>query len=403
MHPASSGGSRYKQRNRVIPVRWTLGVVLGALLAGTGCSGGLSASTRQTEPAPARVHTQAPPPLSERYCAWFGDSREDVLYFGLAAFWSSLRASGGDPRADLAIAGPRWIGRFSLADQRLLVPLDVGNRDEPSGVWDVLAHENGRVYFTTYFDSAGSVDPVTGQVTLFPGAGLGLNELAHGPDGLLLATRYGYGEDALGAVVVIDPAGRVVAEHPLAAPPGWRALAKSLAFDPLRREIWVNTDLLPIAPETNAASPATRHDTRVLGFDGQERLRFELPEVQFMHFDPDGTGYFAERDGPQLWLRIRRPERAASRLPSGLLIPLDEEFPAELDFVQEIRTDGQGNAWLTRWSGWVHRVSKTGEASSFRLPRGEGDLYYTGVPWQGGVCATRCGDASVVCQPSPAG
>jgi len=95
----------------------------------------------------------------------------------------------------------------------------------------VLAHPNGRVYRTTYFDFAGSVDPASGEVRESPAAGLGLNELALGVDGTLLVTRYGFGADSRGSLVVLSESGAVRAEHVLGNPRGWRAAARSLAFD----------------------------------------------------------------------------------------------------------------------------------------------------------------------------
>ena len=82
----------------------------------------------------------------------------------------------------------------------------------------------------------------------------------------------------------------MIAEHVLRSPPGWRTLAKSLAFDPLRREVWVNTDLLP----ENGAG-AAHHDARVLDAAGRELRVVTDPELQFFTLARDGTGYFAER------------------------------------------------------------------------------------------------------------
>jgi hypothetical protein len=201
--------------------------------------------------------------------------------------------------------------------------------------------------------------------------------------------------DGKGSVVVLDAEGAVQAEHPLEAPEGYRAAPKSLAFDPLREEIWVNTDLLPEA----GADGEIRHDTRVLGPDGAERLRFERPEVQFMTFGPDGTGYFAERDGSLLNLRIRPPERAGSAVLTGRLVPLDDDFPADFDFVQEIQVDARGNATLTRWGGRIHLVSRVGEVKAVQLPRPGGDgLYYTGIRQGNRLCATYCGGVTIVCR-----
>jgi len=355
-----------------------------------GCAG----TDYQASPtaAPADVYHLAAPEAGA--CAWFGDARDDVLYFGIAGFWSELRAAGGDPEADLASPAPRWVGRFSLAEERMLAPLVIDNV-APSGVWDVLAHPNGRVYFSTYFGPAGAVDPETQAVQYFEGAGLGLNEIVLGPDGTILFTRYGYGADARGSVVVLAEDGRLLRELPLEGPPGLRPAAKSLAFDPLRREIWLNTDLFELEGGAQAATP---HDTRILSWEGPELARFEAPEVQFMTFAEDGTGAFAELHGTRLELRWRLPEDADRPLPERPPILLDDAFPVGFDFVQDVRVE-DGVALVTRWSGRVHRVAPDGTHDVLALPRAADDLYYSATSARGTrICATRCGGVVVACQ-----
>jgi hypothetical protein len=333
---------------------------------------------------------------AEVSCAWFGDERDGVLWFGVSGFWSAMRQVGGDPRADLAIPAPRWLGRHDLGRNRTSFLTQPGGA-YPTGIWDVLAHPNGQVYFTTYFDAAGVFDPVgafeegAGWRMLAPDT-TGLNELALGPAGRILATRYDPGPQKAGSVVVLGEDGRLQAELPLENPPGYLAAAKSVAWDPVRGEIWVNTDLLP-----TSAGGAVAHDTRILGPGGQERLRWQAPEVQFMVFAADGTGYFAERNEDRLRLRIRPPEFAKSPLGTGRWVELDDAFPSGLDFVQEIRVAEDGRAVVTRWSGKVHIVSRSGAVQDVQLPRRDGDLFYTGVLAGDRVCATVCRT-----QPEPA-
>jgi hypothetical protein len=335
------------------------------------------------EPAPANG--------AEVSCAWFGDVRGPVLYFGVSAFWSALRAAGGDPVADLAEPGPRWIGRFDLAHERFLPPLELRRGGASTGVWDVLAHPNGRIYFTTYFDFAGSVEPATGEVQEFRSAGLGLNELALGPDGQILATRYGFGTDDQGSLVVLSEAGAVLAEHVLSDPPGWRTLAKSVAFDPLRHEVWVNTDLLPLG-----GAGAVLHDARVLDARGREQRVVTDPELQFFTFARDGTGLFAEASEGRLRLHERSP-RGRDRF-----VPLDDAFDPTHDFAQDVRAEADGSAVVTRWSGRVHVVDASGRVTDLDLPRtGAGELYYTATRIGDRVCATRCGRIEVVCADLP--
>jgi hypothetical protein len=341
------------------------------------------------------VVTDEPASPEERYCAWYGDARDGVLYFGAAPFWAAYRARGGDPQADLEHPGPQLVGRFDLRRRRFLPALDLSPVGSQAGIWDVLAHPNGRVYFTDYFGRTGYVDPSDGRVARFDALGAGLNELALGPDGSVLVTRYGSERDGVGSVMQLDADGALVAEFPVVGGGGYRAAPKSLAYDPVRDEIWVNTDLLP-----EAAGPGAkvRYDARVLGSDGAERLRFERPEVQFMSFGADGTGWFAEVDGTRLTLRIRPADRAESAVLTGRIVPLDDAFSRELDFVQDIHVAGDV-AVVTRWTGRVHVVSSDGSVRDVTLPRDGDELYYTGVLADGAVCATRCGDLSVACAP----
>jgi hypothetical protein len=351
--------------------------------------------------SPATIATAPPPSTDEHYCAWYGHADGDVLYFGQSGFWSAHRASGGRPTADFDRAGPALIGRFDLAREEFLPPLDVrassgvAGSEDRSGVWDVFAHPNGRVYFTTYFASAGSVDPATGAVQRFPAAGRGLNEIAPGPDDSLLVSRYGAEGGRNGGVVVLDPDGHVLEEFELTPPPGFIAAAKSVAYDRLRREIWVTTDLLPV---TDAEGGVIRHDTFVLDANGAEIARIESPEVQFVAFASDGTGYRAEIEGGKLWLRIVRPD-GKTTAGNSLRIPLEHAFAADFDFVQDIQFSADGRAVITRWSGWVHILDVSGAIRSLRLPPFEPrGIYYSAGLHAGRVCATHCGDVTVVCQ-----
>jgi hypothetical protein len=319
-----------------------------------------------------------------------------VLYFGTAAFWSAMRSHGNDPMADLLVEGPVAIGRFDLLRERMLEPLEVGTAGNRSGVWDVLAHPNGRIYFTTFYESAGYVEVPSGRFVRLPNLGAGLNELALGPDGGVLASRYGSGfeREGDGAVVSFDPDGILLAEFPLRAPGGYRVAPKTVAFDPARREIWVTTDLLPIAP-----GDPQRHDAYVLSERGDELLRISEPEIQFVTFAEDGTGYRAEVDGRDLWLQIGAPGEGPE---GGRRILLDGDFAAALDFVQDIELTADGRAVVSRWSGWVHVVDSPSEVRSTRLPQLADDgLYYSAAVEGDRICATYCSGVSVVCRDIP--
>ena len=317
-----------------------------------------------------------------------------MLYFGVSAFWRALRAAGGDATAELRAGAPRELGRFDLARGRMLPALAIGPPEAKSGVWDVLAHPNGWVYFTTFFEHAGRVDPASGRVEWFTSAGAGLNELALGPRGNVLATRYGR-DGGSGAVVVLDERGALLAEHALVADAGMVAAAKSLAYDPVRDAVWVNTDLLP------AAGGAPGHDARVLAFaDGRELARWSAPELQFMAFSADGTGFLVERTEELLRLRVLPPRSEAQPQWAGRLIPLDDAFPA-LDFAQDLKLAPDGSAIVTRWSGRVHVISPDREVRDVNFPRREDGLYYSAVQRGRDLCATHCGRVEVICARAP--
>ncbi len=366
------------------------------------------------------VHAADPPSTDERYCAWYGEADQGVLYFGQAAFWSSYRAAGKDPRADLARPGPRPIGRFDLRTRTLLEPFETGPRpgggETFSGVWDVLP-QAGRVYFTTYFEEAGFVELETGEVTLLPD-GRFWNEIASGPlarhehgfgstaEKLLLVSRYADASHGGGAVLVVDPRGRVLRELTIgAAEPGVAYAAKTPAWDPVGRYVWVTTDRLPLPEDELGPFP---HPTFVLDLEGNEVARFgyaiDPAEIQFVRFTSLGMGFFAIRKGTRLELVMLPPTADRLRLEAAPTVVLDDAFPVGLDFTQDIQIGPDGSAFVTRWSGRVYQVHpRKGLVESWALPRDGGELYYTGVSARSGgaVCATRCGDVEVVCASPP--
>jgi hypothetical protein len=375
-------------------------------------AGGCSDVRTWTQPpieSATPIVVEAPSPsLHESYCAWYGDARRGVLYFGESPFWAAMRAAGGDPTADLRISGLQQIGRMDLDRLMLLAPLEAsGPLGSParSSVWDVLAHPNGRVYFTTFFETSGVTDPQTGETWRFDGLGLGLNELFLGPGGSVLATRYGGPAGEAGSVVWFRPDGELIAEHALSSAPGIVPAAKSVAYDPSRGQIWVNTDLLA------ADRSLVGHDVRVLNANGRELARWSEPEVEFMTFDAHGNGYLVERSGSRLLLRIVPPGvPGSSAVPrqEGRVLLLDDDFPS-VDFAQDVKpADDPADRRLvvTRWSGRIHVVDPwADDAHAVRtldLPRSSRDaLFYTGILRGGRVCATECGSIRVVCGSAP--
>ena len=347
-----------------------------------------------TEPTGVKIYLAPRPSEAEAYCAWYGDAEGSTLYAGLSPFWSTMRAAGGDPLADLAHPGPQWVGRFDLAKEAWLPPLDVGDPTSRAGVWDVHAAQGG-VYFTTFYEGAGRVDPATGTVERFDAAqSQGLNELEVGPGGSVLVSRYGSGEDrpGPGELVLLDAAGGLRESVPLEAPAGLWAAPKTPAWDPARGLFWATSDFF----DGDGASPR-RDAYRIERATGSVALQPE-PELQFVYFDAEEIGWLAEVDDQdRLWLRRLAPGDPAE---GGTRRLLDPRFASHLDFVQDIKP-APGGVVITRWSGVVHRVD--GEAiHSVRLPRiQDGGLYYTGVVHEDRLCATHCGGVSVVCVDAP--
>jgi len=171
---------------------------------------------------------------------------------------------------------------------------------------------------------------------------------------------------------------------------------KTVAWDPQREELWVTSDLLPLGPG------AVRHDAYRLDREGALRQRFERPELQFVAFGADGSGFFAEARGARLTLRIQPPPGVGPERS----LTLDEAFAAGFDFVQDVQPMPDGRAVVTRWSGLVHVVGQ--RVATLRLPRLDPQgLYYTAVLHEGRggrgerLCATYCADVTVVCADAP--
>jgi len=346
-------------------------------------------SIRYSMPAPSE---------SENYCAWYAEAAGGVLYFGEAAFWSAMRAAADDPMADLAVPGPQPIGRFDLNRERFIEPLDVTETGARSGVWDVLPHPNGRIYFTTFYETAGFVDPASGTSRRFPELGDGLNELAHGEDGNIIVSRYGgHGgnADASGSLVVFSPDGALVLEAPLAAPDGLALAPKTVAWDPRARRYWIAADL--VWRDTSQPAPISMHPALVLDDSGREVARIDEVELHFVRFadgEASGRGVAVIEAAGELRLIELDESDPSLQLTVGRGKLLDGDFPAEVDFVQDVSFGPSDEVVVTRWSGLVHVVRKAAHApvSSIQLPREDGLYYAAALTTDGRVCATHCHD-----------
>ncbi len=350
-----------------------------------------------------QLHELARPSAVERYCAWYGEAREGVLYFGQAPFWSASRQQGNAPEADLAAPGPQWIGRFDLARGELLETLDVSEEGARSGIWDVLPHPNGRVYFTTFYEAAGSIDLSTGEVARYPELGTGLNELALGPEDAIVVTRYGgHGGDPLasGSLGLFSPEGLLLAEYPLRAPAGYALAPKTAAWDEAGERYWLSTDLVRRDP---AAPPApSEHPAIVLDARGSEIARIGGIELHFVRFRRDGWGVAAFVADGELRLVELGPGEPRWQLVPGAGQLLDANFPALLDFVQDISFGPEQETIVTRWSGRVHVLGPGDDRRDLQLPRDDpAGLYYSAALWDDDICATYCADVAVVCARLP--
>jgi hypothetical protein len=331
----------------------------------------------------------------EPYSAWFGAAGDSILYFGTSPFWTLWWETDGDPRADLAQAGDHLIGRFDMAAGRFLPPLRVrsGAEGAHGSVWDVLVHSNGRIYYTTLFEEIGSVGHDGADVRHFEELGLGFNELWEGPDGQLWVTRYASrptepGREGYGAVVVLTPDGDLVREIRFERQDGVFTAPKSVAVDPTTGEIWLNADLFSDDGHTDYAAFRLAPDGEIL-----ER-RASPPELHFVTFGPDGTGWFVWDHDGELWLRATR---GGAEVASAYLGP---RSPG--DFVQDVKPWGEGRVALALWSGRAYVASLHGAGLSLaqiplerprdcRPPAGR-SLLYTAVVHGGRLWATLyCG------------
>ena len=331
---------------------------------------------------------------AEPYSAWFGDARAGILYFGLSPFWTLWWRTGGDPRADLAQPGDLLIGRFDLEAERFLTPLRVGGIESRAraSVWDVLAHSNGRIYFTTYFERVGSVAADGSDLRVFSGIGTGFNELWEGPGGHVYVTRYSdaprdVAAQRYGAVVELTEEGSLVREIRFEKSAGSFTAPKSVAVDPVSGEIWLNTD-------TFQEDGGLLYETLRLASDGRVLERqLAPPELQFMSFDREGRGWFAELVDGDFRLRIEERGRRTH-------IPLGRR--EGVDFVQDIKFSAEGHAAIAFWSGRVTLVRRAARGYAWwdlELPRPrecERFLVYTAVPYADRVYATLYCGATIV-------
>jgi streptogramin lyase len=292
---------------------------------------------------------------TEHYSAWFADTDGDVLYFGLSPFWELWWETGADALADLEELGDHLIGRFDLRGEHFLPPLRVRAAEDGarSSVWDVLAHSNGRIYYTTYFEGIGSVRSDGSDPVVYADLGTGFNELAEGPEGNVYVTRYSDAPEhpdrrSYGAVVVMSPTGELINEIRFPKQGDRFTAPKSISVDPRTGDIWINTD-------TFQGDRPIEHEAIHMNSAGYVLSRRSGPgELQFVRFDSAGRGWFAEKLGGELRIRIRVARRDLAIVSLGR--------SEGIDFVQDIWPTPEGGVVVARWSGRLHWIGPPGEA-----------------------------------------
>ena len=355
-------------------------------LLGSGCAVGPEASGVHVH----RMRRSNPGP--ELYSAWFGDARDGILYFGLSPFWQRMRESGGDPTGELRESGALLVGRFDLRERRHLAPLVVADTPRAESTWDVLAHSNGRIYFTTFFGPMGSVRADGSDPRQYEDLGSGLNELWEAEDGRIFVTRYGpaTSESPSGSLVILTPEGQLIDEWRVPALPDTRVAPKSVAVESASGDVWINTDTFP-----EGRPGRITHESLRLSSTGEVESRSRSPELMMLAFDRRGTGWFAERDAGSLRLRT---------VGSGETRRIDLGPIASSDFAQDIKFSPNGAVVLTLWSGRVHVLSAAGVLRTVELAgpgnhceeTGGPGLHYTAILWRDTVFATRhCGPVVV--------
>ncbi len=341
---------------------------------------------------------------SENYSAWFGDSDGRVIYFGLSPFWELWWAEQGDSSADLREPGDHLIGRFDLQNRVFLSPLLVraGAEDVRSSVWDVLAHSNGRVYYSTYFEELGWVDPETGEVGFIEGHGVGFNEIVEGPGGNLYITRYSNSPSnpagqSFGGLVVLTPDGEMLREVRFGRTDRQFTAPKSVAVDPKTGEVWLNADVFLEKGGIEFAMIHLDAEGKIL-----ERAS-DGSELMFMDFDASGNGYFVVDDAGTIELLVRRAEEVVSRFDLGPRIPGD--------FAQDLQINSDGEVAISFWSGSVVVSSeRAGQQRWTRItlpkprrcnpPRGRSVTYSAFIHEQRVYATLYCG-ASITSAPIP--
>jgi hypothetical protein len=312
----------------------------------------------------------------EIYDSWFADTDGRIIYFGQSPFWREyFAAEVPDPQGDLRKEGDYLIGRFDTEKDTFLAPLKVGRGR--ASVVDVLYHtKNHNVYFTTFFDMMGYVNPKTNKVVYFKALGMGFNELYEGPGGKIYVTRYS-SEQKNGSVVVITPAGTLLKEFFIRLP-GFIIAPKSIAVSPITGEIIINTDMFSLE------GGMVRHDSFVLGPEGQIKQRIMEREIFFMSFDPQGKNWAAGRAKDGSWqMSITYPE-------GKMVNVIIDEKPVSFNVIQDIKHHGRYTI-ATAWSGNLYYFKEDYQGITFiplepdtavgldAPPKGKGILAYTTI------------------------
>jgi hypothetical protein len=328
------------------------------------------------------IATADSPSRNETYCALRARPDGDQLYFAIAA--------GRDSKIDLQRAGPTLLGRFDLARERMLAPIDVGRVGDRAGTRDLLVRDGGDVFFTTDAERPGLVSVDSGRVRRFGGLPGEYSAIVRGPDHDSLLAGFDREAEEL-AVLRLGAEGRLLAEYRIDVTGLGVAGIRSLVYEPLRGETWILAEL--------ADAPQMR---LLIALDTHGRVLWRVSaEIDHLRSTAGGLRWIEVR-GRRLALASLESDASVTPPEASERTLLDSRFAAGLDSVEDLWISSNGESVVTRRSGWVHIVSPSGGVARARMPHVEAPGgYVSTVKWGGRLCATYCGGITVACRSAP--
>ena len=331
-----------KRDRRFRALRRRRGAVPPALAPCSPASCSLAGCSRQ--PPRPRVHVAPAPPRRSRSALRLvrRRARRRALLRRRRRSGRRCARRGGDPTADLADARPALDRPLRPATPSASCRRSSSaRRRSPPASGTCSPTRTAASTSPTYFELRGLAStPRAGEVERFGAPALGLNELALGPDGQLLVTRYGFGaRQPTAALVVLDAERR--------APRGARAARARPATRIAREE----RRLRPAAPRDLGEHRPDPADGAGRGAPRRARARRGRPRAAALRdarapvLDVRAgrrPGWFAEAsEAPACGCASAR--RAGLAL-TGCRAARRRLRPGPHDFVQELRAEAGGSA-----------------------------------------------------------